>query len=247
MGKKKLLRKSENKGFSTAIVTLTSQGSRIIVGDMQESVHYATYKAESNRLLVFADDTSARWVTSATLVDYDTVAIGDKFGNIVVNRLPANVSQQVDDDPTGAGIMHEREFLHGAPHKTKLLAHFNVGDIVTSVHRAALVPGGRDVVAYTGLHGTIGVLIPLASKEDVDFITTLEQHMRSEHSSLVGRDHLAYRGYYVPVKAVVDGDLCERFAMLPSTKQKSIAGELDRTVGEVLKKLEGLRVAGSGF
>ncbi|CAE6440620.1 unnamed protein product, partial [Rhizoctonia solani] len=247
MGKKKLLRKSENKGFSTAIVTLTSQGSRIIVGDMQESVHYATYKPESNRLLVFADDTSARWVTSATLVDYDTVAIGDKFGNIVVNRLPANVSQQVDDDPTGAGIMHEREFLHGAPHKTKLLAHYNVGDIVTSVHRAALVPGGRDVVAYTGLHGTIGVLIPLASKEDVDFITTLEQHMRSEHSSLVGRDHLAYRGYYVPVKAVVDGDLCERFAMLPSTKQKSIAGELDRTVGEVLKKLEGLRVAGSGF
>ncbi|KAF8748922.1 CPSF A subunit region [Rhizoctonia solani] len=247
MGKKKLLRKSENKGFATAIVTLTSQGSRIIVGEMQESVHYATYKPESNRLLVFADDTSARWVTSAALVDYDTVAVGDKFGNIFVNRLPANISQQVDDDPTGAGIMHEREFLHGAPHKTKLLAHYNVGDIVTSVHRAALVPGGRDVVAYTGLHGTIGVLIPLASKEDVDFITTLEQHMRSEHSSLVGRDHLAYRGYYVPVKAVVDGDLCERFAMLPSTKQKSIAGELDRTVGEVLKKLEGLRVAGSGF
>ncbi|KAG8790078.1 pre-mRNA-splicing factor rse1 [Ceratobasidium sp. 428] len=247
MGKKKLLRKSENKNFSCAIVTLNSQGSRIIIGDMQESVHYGTYKPEHNRLLVFADDTSARWITSTTMVDYDTIAAGDKFGNIFINRLPANISAQVDDDPTGAGIMHEREFLHGAPHKTKLLAHFNVGDIVTSVHRAALVPGGRDVVVYTGLHGTIGVLIPLASKEDVDFITTLEQHMRSEHASLVGRDHLAYRGYYVPVKAVVDGDLCERFAMLPSGKQKSIAGELDRTVGEVLKKLEGLRVAGSGF
>lgn len=228
-------------------MTLNNQGSRIIIGDMQESVHYGTYKLEHNRLLVFADDTSARWITSTTMVDYDTVAAGDKFGNIFINRLPANISAQVDDDPTGAGIMHEREYLHGAPHKTKLLAHYNVGDIVSSVHRAALVPGGRDVVVYTGLHGTIGVLIPLASKEDVDFITTLEQHMRSEHSSLVGRDHLAYRGYYVPVKAVVDGDLCERFAMLPSGKQKNIAGELDRTVGEVLKKLEGLRVAGSGF
>ena len=71
--------------------------------------------------------------------------------------------------------------------------------------------------------------------------------MRSERLSLVGRDHLAWRGYYVPVKAVVDGDLCEMYARLPGPKQSSIAGELDRTVGEVLKKLEQLRVTSSGF
>ena len=85
------------------------------------------------------------------------------------------------------------------------------------------------------------------SKEDVDLLTTLEQHMRTEQLSLVGRDHLAWRGYYVPVKAVVDGDLCESFAKLPANKQSMIAGELDRTVGEVLKKLEQLRVTASGF
>jgi splicing factor 3B subunit 3 len=39
-------------------------------------------------------------------------------------------------------------------------------------------------------------------------------------------------GYYVPVKSVIDGDLCETFARLPPGKQSSIAGELDRTVGE---------------
>ena len=71
--------------------------------------------------------------------------------------------------------------------------------------------------------------------------------MRSEKSSLVGRDHLAWRGYYVPVKSVVDGDLCEQFARLPGPKQSAIASELDRTVGEVLKKLEQLRVTASGF
>ena len=51
----------------------------------------------------------------------------------------------------------------------------------------------------------------------------------------------------IPVKAVVDGDLCEQFSRLPAQKQSAIAAELDRTVGEVLKKLEQLRVTASGF
>ena len=214
---------------------------------MQESIFFATYKPPENRLLVFADDTQPRWISSATMVDYNTVAAGDRFGNVFVNRLDSKVSDQVDDDPTGAGILHEKGLLAGAPQKTQMLAHYHVGDIVTSIHKVSLVAGGREVLLYTGLHGTIGILVPFISKEDVDFISTLEQHMRTEQGSLVGRDHLAWRGYYVPVKAVVDGDLCETFARLPATKQSSIAGELDRTVGEVLKKLEQLRVTASGF
>jgi len=219
----------------------------LLVGDMQESIFYVSYKQQTNRLLIFADDTTPRWITAHTMVDYETVAGGDKFGNIFVNRLDAHVGAQVDEDPTGAGILAEKGFLMGASHKTKLLANFHVGDIVTSIHKVSLVAGGRDVLLYTGLHGTIGVLVPFVSKEDVDFITTLEQHLRGENQSLIGRDMLSWRGYYTPVKAVVDGDLCERFALLPSNRQSSIAGELDRTVGEVLKKLEALRVGASGF
>ncbi|KAG2113360.1 CPSF A subunit region-domain-containing protein [Suillus cothurnatus] len=247
IGKKKLLRKAENKTFSTAIVSLNTQGSRIIVGDMQESIHFAVYKAPENRLLIFADDTQPRWIAAATMVDYNTVAASDRFGNVFVNRLDAKVSDQVDDDPTGAGILHEKGILMGAPHKTNMLCHFHVGDLVTSIHKVSLVAGGREVLLYTGIHGTIGILVPFVSKEDVDFISTLEQHMRTEQGSLVGRDHLSWRGYYVPVKAVVDGDLCETYARLPGSKQSAIAGELDRTVGEVLKKLEQLRVTASGF
>ncbi|KAI0786785.1 CPSF A subunit region-domain-containing protein [Abortiporus biennis] len=247
MGKKKLLRKVENKTFSSAIVTLNTQGSRIIVGDMQDSIFYVVYKAPENRLLSFADDSQSRWITATTMVDYNTVVCGDRFGNVFVNRLDAKVSDQVDDDPTGAGILHEKGLLAGAPHKTDMICHFHVGDIITAIHKVSLVAGAREVLLYTGLHGTIGILVPFVSKEDVDFISTLEQHMRTEQISLVGRDHLAWRGYYVPVKAVVDGDLCETFARLPANKQSAIAGELDRTVGEVLKKLEQLRVNASGF
>ena len=104
MGKKKLLRKVENKvrsiifrleraltsciiqNFSSAIVTLNTQGSRIIVGDMQESVFYTVYKAPENRLLTFADNMQPRWVTATTMLDYNTVVAGDRFGNIFVNQ-----------------------------------------------------------------------------------------------------------------------------------------------------------------
>ncbi|KZT22240.1 hypothetical protein NEOLEDRAFT_1181118 [Neolentinus lepideus HHB14362 ss-1] len=247
VGKKKLLRKVENKTFGSAVVSLHTQGSRILVGDMQESVSFAVYKAPENRLLVFADDMQPRWVTAVCMVDYTTVAAGDRFGNVFVNRLDMKISEQVDDDPTGAGILHEKGLLMGAPHKTSLLCHFHVGDLVTSLHKVSLVAGGREVLLYTCLHGTIGILVPFASKEDVDFISTLEQHMRGEQPGAVGREQLAWRGYYVPVKAVVDGDLCEGYARLGASKQSAIAGELDRSVGEVLKKLEQLRVTASGF
>lgn len=35
------------------------------------------------------------------VLDYDTVAGADKFGNIFVSRLPAQVSDEVEEDPTG--------------------------------------------------------------------------------------------------------------------------------------------------
>ncbi|KAG2015443.1 pre-mRNA-splicing factor rse1 [Coprinopsis cinerea AmutBmut pab1-1] len=246
LGKKKLLRKAETKS-PTAIVSLATQGSRIVIGDMQESTLFAVYKEAENRLLIFGDDTQPRWVSAMTMVDYNTVAVGDKFGNIFVNRLDSTISDQVDEDPTGAGILHEKATLNGAPHKTKMLAHFHVGDIITSIHKVSLVVGGREVLLYTGLQGTIGILVPLTSKEDIEFLTMLEQHIRNEQGSLVGRDHLSWRGYYVPVKAVIDGDLCETYGGLSSSKQSAIASELDRTVGDVLKKLDQMRVASSGF
>jgi splicing factor 3B subunit 3 len=33
------------------------------------------------------------------------------------------------------------------------------------------------------------------------------RYVRQEAHSVVGRDHLMYRSYYVPVKDVIDGDL----------------------------------------
>ena len=52
---------------------------------------------------------------------------------------------------------------------------------------------------------------------------------------------MSYRSYYAPVKEVADGELCELFANLPHDVQATIASDLDRSAGEVLKKLEDTR------
>ena len=247
LGIKKLLRKCQSAPFPSTIIALDVQGLRVYVGDMQESVHYAMYKAASNSIVAFADDTMPRWTTCMLVLDYDTVMAADKFGNVYVLRIDSSASMAADEDPTGLMLQNERPYLMGAAHKAQMLAHYHIGDVVTSLALESLVPGGRKVVVYTGLGGTLGALIPFASKEHVELFTMLEMHMRQEAPSLVGRDHLAYRGHYVPVKAVVDGDLCELYARLPHERQSAIAEELDRTPSEINRVLAELRESTTGL
>ena len=47
--------------------------------------------------------------------------------------------------------------------------------------------------------------------------------------------------YHARMQDVIDGDLCEQYPSLPMDLQKKIAEELDRTPGEILKKLEDIR------
>ena len=62
LGKKKLLKKCENKMFPTMIVRLQTNGDRIYAGDLTESVHFVKYKRIENSLVIFADDTLPRYI-----------------------------------------------------------------------------------------------------------------------------------------------------------------------------------------
>jgi len=239
LGMKQLLRKTQATHVVPNLLTgLQTQGSRIVASDIQESVVYCVYKFADNRLIPFCDDTIARWTTCTTMVDYETVAGGDKFGNLWLLRCPAKASEEADEEGSGAHLVHERGYLQGAPNRLALNAHFYCQDIPTSLQKCSLVAGGRDVLLWSGLQGTLGILVPFVSREDVDFFQALEQHLRGEEAcALTGRDHLIYRGYYVPVKGVIDGDLCERFGLLERGRKEAIAGELDRSVREVERKI----------
>ncbi len=53
--------------------------------------------------------------------------------------------------------------------KRKLIANLNI-----RLTKVSLVSGGRDVLVYTTISGAVGALVPFASTDDVEFMTTLE-------------------------------------------------------------------------
>ncbi|KAM0343269.1 hypothetical protein ACHAPU_008719 [Fusarium lateritium] len=241
LGMRQMLRKSQAEVTTQQIVSLNTQGSRIIVGDVQQGVTYVVYKPATNKLIPFVDDTIARWTTCTTMVDYESVAGGDKFGNMFIVRCPDKASEEADEEQSGLHLINARDYLHGTPHRVSLMCHFYTQDIPTSITKTSLVVGGQEILLWSGIMGTIGVFIPFVSREDTDFFQSLEQHLRTEDPPLAGRDHLMYRGYYAPVKGVIDGDLCERFNLLPNDKKQMIAGELDRSVREIERKISDIR------
>ena len=244
LGMKALLRKSRTRMPSgTQIVALRTQGNRIVVGDVQESVTFVVYNRSTNKLTPFADDTVARWTTDFALLDYDTVAGGDKFGNFWITRCPKQISDKADEPGAASFLANEKGWLQGTPNRLQLQLHNFVQDIPTSIQKTALVPGGQEVLFWAGLQGTLGILVPFVDREDVEFFGTLEGHLRAEEGAgpLAGRDHLMYRSYYAPVKGVIDGDLCERYFLLSRDAKERLAAEMDRGVREIEKKVGEMR------
>jgi len=244
LGKRKLLRKCENKKLPSTIRHINVLGDRIYISDMCESFFLAKFNKQEKLLEIFADTTAPRYLTASCVVDYDTVAAGDKFGNIFVARLPEGVTESIEKDPSGGKarlVGKYNQILNGAPHKLLDIVQFHVGEIPTAIAKTSLVPGGAEVLFFATNMGSLGILVPFTSREDLDFFTHLEIHLRQENTSLTGRDHLAFRSYYFPNKECIDGDLAEQFSSLDYERQQAIAEELVCTPSEVNKKLEEIR------
>ena len=243
LGRKKLLRKADLRSLPSHVVSLAPVGARVFIGDQAGSALLAHYSAAEGAFHIAADDAVPRHVTAALALDYDSVALGDKFGNVCVLRLDAAASAAVEADPTGgrAAAASLGGGAAPAPHQLTTEACVHVGDAVTWLARAALQPGAPDTLLYGTLGGRIGALTPLTTRADADFAASLEMHMRLEAPPLAGRDHLAYRSAYYPARHVADGDLCEAYGGLAPEARARVAGELDRSAGEVAKKLEDAR------
>lgn len=139
-------------------------------------------------------------MTCSVMLDYNTAMGADKFGNVFVVRLGKELIEEMDDDISGNRLLYERNYLYGAPYKLDSICEFYVGEIITSLQKAVLVAGGRDVILYTTLSGSIGILSPVVTRDNIELLQTIEMHMRTEAPPLAGREHLAYRSYYVPCK-----------------------------------------------
>ncbi|KAF2683621.1 hypothetical protein K458DRAFT_367888 [Lentithecium fluviatile CBS 122367] len=247
-GTRALLRKALTSNcVTTRIMGLKTQGSRIIVSDQSQSVTYVVHKEQvyPNRLIPFVDDTVPRHTTCIEMLDYETTVGGDKFGNIWIVRCPPKVSEASDESPDGLNLLQEKGYLGGAPKRLDLAAHFFVNDIPVSIQRTVLLSGGEMVIFWAGLQGTLGAMIPFRSRRQHKMFQQLELQLRNDDKPLSGRDHLAYRGYYTPVKSVIDGDLVERFLVLSRDKRESIVGQLtgnwtSEAVDEAIWNMRGL-------
>lgn len=234
-GKKSLLRKAQTPNcVPTRIMGLKTQGSRIIVSDQSQSVTYVVHKelVHPNRLIPFADDTVARWTTAAEMADYDTVVGGDKFGNIWMVRCPAKVSEASDETMDGQHLVQDKSYLNGAANRVDLAMHYFANDIPMAIQKTSLLYGGDKIVFWAGLQGTLGALIPFVSRHNFQLFQQLEMALRNdkENKMISGRDHLAFRSYYIPVKSVIDGDLIETFLTLAKDEQERIVGSMEGNV-----------------
>lgn len=126
----------------TFVHTLQTAGSRIYAADQQESFFLMKYQKTENQFHVYADTLNGRHVTAALWLDYDTLAGADKFGNIFVSRLPEEVSEEIESDPTGGKFVSQTPTLNGATHKMEDVINFHVGDVITAMSRATLLEGG---------------------------------------------------------------------------------------------------------
>jgi splicing factor 3B subunit 3 len=238
LGKKRLLRKSEYRNFVCGGFTnIQVFKDRIFASDTHQSVHVLKLNKVDGQLSVVCDDALQRYMSCMLLLDYNTIVGGDKFENIFVGRVPAEVrEQQIGSSSLRLGP--DTHYIQGKTAKLELVNHFHVGDIVTSLHKVSLAPGASEVVLYSTLSGSIGLLYPFASKKEYELFLSLESNLRST-SSLIGRDHAAFRGYYLPAKGVIDGDLIADF--YGHQDRANIASVLGKTVGEVEKAIEEIR------
>jgi splicing factor 3B subunit 3 len=239
MGKRQLLRKCELRGLPTIVKTIQTVGDRAFIGDMMQSVLIVKYDSATNRLIMVARDSSPRPIVSAELLDWNTVAVGDKYGNVSVLRLPRG-SDAGKVDLTGQRALWDSSREDGVP-KLELLCHYYVGEVVTGMTRSSLVAGGPESLIYVTITGRIGAFLPLTSRSDVDFFSQLDASLRKEMPRPTGRDPHAYRSYYAPAMHVVDGTFCDSFGSLTHDQQVKVADDLNRPVAEILKKLEDTR------
>ena len=87
-----------------------------------------------------------RYLSCALHLDYDSMAGADKFGNVFVTRMPADISLQVEDDPTGGKFAAVGGgTLGAADHKVEPVINFHLGDLVMSMQLTALQSGGQEV------------------------------------------------------------------------------------------------------
>lgn len=218
LGKKRLLRKGELRSLArSGICALaTTGGDRLFVGDVQHSVSVCDFSGgTTGTLTLVARDIVSRWTTSIAALDYRTVAIGDKFGNLCVLRCAAQ-----RETPTFDTL--------------ETLAAIHVGAAISRVAFDGVS------IRYSTMHGAMGALTAFETDSEHTVVRGVERWCARE-LSICGRDHTAWRSTFYPVKNVVDGDLAEKVLGMDAEKRAKIAKQVARPLADIVRVMDELR------
>ncbi|KAG0137768.1 CPSF A subunit region-domain-containing protein [Tuber indicum] len=177
-GMKQLLRNARSQVAPNLINVLETQGSRIRVLDVQESVTFVVYGYQDKRLIPFAGDMIPRFTKCTATVDYETVAGGDRFGNFWIFRCAQKASDESDEDPAGGHLMHKRSYLQVAPNPMGLVVAFvsreyeDLFQTLEQYMRTEDAPiAGKDQLLHWGYYVPVKGVIDMDSCENCSLLS----------------------------------------------------------------------------
>jgi splicing factor 3B subunit 3 len=162
------------------------------------------------------------------MTDHASVASADRFGNFTLLRIPADVSDEAEIDPSGVGMIWEHKDMSGAPNKLEVMSAFHVGDVICGMSFSV----GRACLVYGTVGGQIGTLIPFEGDVEVNLCRKLERAIAAKVFTF-GRNWELYRSYYLPKRNVIDGDLLLMFLELSQEERENIGQEVGASSLEI--------------
>ena len=150
------------------------------------------------------------------------MCIRDRF---CILRLPPDINDDAEIDPSDVGHAFENEKFPGAKNKVELSNMYHIGSPITGL---CLSQGDFEntSIVYGTVDGEIGLFIPLKTDTDARLFRLLEDEMKKLIKSPVGRFIEQFRSYYTPLKCVNDSNLLLSYIDLPTNLQKEIAEKL---------------------
>lgn len=274
LGKKQLLKKciSSIPPHITKAVSLDQWNGKILaIGDVRESVTLFEYDELNNNFKWLADDISKRHVTALKFLDGSTIIGGDKFGNAWVLRVNYEVNARVS--PNIDTCQYKLEtichfYLNDIPMRFEIVNEMNMSDRPSVVWAGIQGTIGCFVPLVTkkeqqifktmqNSYSELDMLYfedhykPLeANAEEMEGALD-ETNLVNEKKSLVegsmsriGRNFNSYRGYYAPVKNVIDGESLEQIFTHSPAVQKWISKKLSKNrkdIGNINRYINEMR------
>jgi splicing factor 3B subunit 3 len=166
------------------------------------------------------------------MTDHASVACGDRFGNFTLLRIPADISDEAEIDPSGVGMIWEHKDMSGSPNKLEVISAFHVGDVICGMAFSV----GQTCLVYGTVGGQIGAFIPFQRDWNVSLCKRLEAAMAKRVFSF-DRHWELYRSYYLPKRNVIDGDLLLLFLKLGHEDRETVARDAGASVVEISRLL----------